>query len=238
MVKTSTNSDIIYCMALNNKNIFNEISVFESNVESILDSPLDREKIKNTLFQYFEIANFLVSKDDTPENVSNFLVTGQDLIDIELPHDYEPLKKVYKLYSYIKNQCAESIEKSLISQDYDAVTDTLTFALQADVRNICLTDCVVEKFKNNKLYKELISLYKLMFIYDLNPIHFEEIGDLYYITEKYQDALDAYLNCAESSDEYADIYRKLAKVFEKINDNDSRLACLEHAKTIEGGNEL
>ncbi len=103
-------------------------------------------------------------------------------------------------------------------------------------QNIKLIDSVEKDFIDTKLYTELIELYRLEFFYTMNPICFEKIGDILYKQKKYEEALDSYLSCAEISENYSPIFKKLGKVFGKINDNDSRLACIEQAKLIEREN--
>jgi tetratricopeptide (TPR) repeat protein len=224
-------------MELSRENIFEKINTFGKDVQEILEVDIPTtERIEEVLFEYFEIANFLVSRDDTEEDVIHFLTIGEDLIDNQIPEKYSPLKKLYDLYSHVKNMCESEIKQALDKKNYDKVLDTITFGLKCDIRNICFVNYIAENFKEVNLHNELITLYKLAFIYSLDPKYFEKIGDTQFEIEEYNDALESYLTCAESSDEYPEIYIKLSKVFEKLNDNDSRLACLEHAKTIEGQN--
>lgn len=226
-------------MELNNENIFKAINNLDSKISAIMNIEfnLETDKVNDILLNYFEISDFLVTKSDTPENVISFIILGDDLIDIKLPQEYEPLKKIHDLYDYIKIYIEKNIQFALEENDYNKIYKLLSFAMKTNVKNIVLAEYIADKFEQCGLNKELIDLYKLMFIYNLNPKYFEKIGDIYYKMEEYQDALDSYLNCAEVSEEYAEIYRKLANVFETINDNDSRLACLSHAEIIEGKHE-
>ena len=157
------------------------------------------------------------------------------MAEVSLPQEYEPLKKIYQLHSYIKQYCENKIKNS---NNNEEMLDYLSFALEVNPNNVSLFNYVIEQYEEAELNKELINVYKLMFFYLLNPVYFEKMGDIYYKMEEWNSALDAYLTCAESSDEYAEIYKKLANVFEKINDNESRLACLAHAETIEDSNGL
>lgn len=222
-------------MELDKEHIFENIQNLVVEVDEILSSSeFDKTRIKNAIFNYQKIASFLITLE-LSEDVRNFLIVGQDMAEAELPKEYEPLKKIYVLHSFVKQYCENKIKT--VSDSVEKY-EYLSFALEINPSNVSLFDYVIEEYETSELYKELINVYKLMFFYLLNPIYFEKIGDLYCKMEEWNNALDAYLTCAESSEEYAEIYKKLADVFEKINDNDSRLACLEHARTIEGANGL
>ncbi|MCM1266145.1 MAG: tetratricopeptide repeat protein [Candidatus Gastranaerophilales bacterium] len=224
-------------MVINKNNVLVKIAELNSCIQTVIDSDFNIEYIEKIISDYLIISKFLVSQNDSPENVLSFLIAGEELIEIDLPSEYEPLKHIYKLYSYIKQYTEDNIKSAIQNNNFDKIFELLSIALKCDIKNIILVNYIVEAFEKNELYKELIDLYKLMFVYDLNPLYFEKIGDIYYKQEEYQEALDSYLNCAELSDDYAEIYRKLANVFEKINDNESKLACIKQADTIEGKNE-
>lgn len=108
--------------------------------------------------------------------------------------------------------------------------------IKQDIKNISMVEEVAPVFIENKLYKELIELYRTEFFYSMNPLCFEKIGDVFFTEEKYEEALDSYMSCAECSENYSQIFEKLADVFGKLNDNDSRIACLEQIKIIKGNN--
>lgn len=222
-------------MELCKDNIFDYIQNLSFEIDEIISSSeFDRVRIKNVLYSYQKITSYLITIE-LFEDVRNFIIAGQDMAEAQLPKEYESLKKIYELHSFVKQYCENKIKTS---SDCFEKYDYLGFALEINPNNVYLFNYVIEEYEKLELHKELISVYKLMFFYLLNPIYFEKIGDLYYKMEEWNNALDAYLTCAESSEEYAEIYKKLADVFEKINDNDSRLACLEHARTIEGANGL
>lgn len=111
--------------------------------------------------------------------------------------------------------------------------EALCRAVEESPKNVKLVVKLASRFKKAGLYEELIKLYKLAFIHNVEPKYFEKIGDLYVKTENYEEAINYYLNYCESAKPTPKIYRKLATVFEKNNDTESKHACLEFAKKLE-----
>lgn len=135
-----------------------------------------------------------------------------------------PMKKFVST-SVIETELLTAIE----NKDYKKASEVLSLAFLENSQNIDLIKYIEKEFIDSELYNEVIELYKLEFIYTSNPICFEKIGDIYVLTNELEQALDAYLNCAEISEDNHDIYIKLADVFGKLNDNESRIACLKQA---------
>lgn len=105
--------------------------------------------------------------------------------------------------------------------------------IEESPKNVKLVDKLATRFKKAGLYEELIKLYKLGFIYNVEPKYFEKIGDLYTKIGNYEEAINYYLNYCESTKPKAKIYYKLAEIFEKNNDLESRQSCLDFAKKLE-----
>lgn len=115
--------------------------------------------------------------------------------------------------------------------------EELCKAIEETPKNVKLVDKFATRFKKAGLYEELIKLYKLGFIYNLEPKYFEKIGDLYRKLENYEEALNYYLNYCEITNPTPKIYYKLAEVFEKNNDIESKQSCIDFAKKLESENE-
>lgn len=111
--------------------------------------------------------------------------------------------------------------------------EELCRAIEDHPKNVKLVDKFATRFKKARLYEELIKLYKMAFVYNVEPKYFEKIGDLYTKIENYEEAINYYLNYCESTKPTPKIYYKLADVFEKNNDSESKHACLDFAKKLE-----
>lgn len=217
------------------QDVYNNIVVWAQKADDVIkknDIP-DFSILSEVVSEFLQLSFRIISQKDVPQNAADFLLSDNNNTEIELPKEYSPLKKISEFRSFVRSVCENKIKTALAEQNFDKAVDYLIAALKSDIKNIVLFNYVSDFYLKNKLYKELIDLYKLMFIYSLDSVYFEKMGDIYLLQNDYDSALDAYLNCAESSDETVRIYQKLADVFGKINDNDSRLACLEHIKIIE-----
>ena len=226
-------------MTINEQNVFLQLEKFNSKIDEIINRApdnFDYSECEDVVRLYLHISSVIVTMENVPENVLLFLSSDDNLNDIDIPEKYAAIKRIDDFNSFIELFYEDKIKKSLKYNDISKLTEYLVQAVKICIKNIELFKYVTDFYKENKMYKELIEIYKLMFIYSLNSVYFEKIGDMHYLLEDYNSALDSYLTCAESSDESVEIYKKLADVFEKINDNDSRLACLEHIKTIEEAN--
>lgn len=111
--------------------------------------------------------------------------------------------------------------------------DEICKEIELNPKNVSLVENLEERFKKAGLQEELIKLYKIAFIYNVEPKYFEKIGDLYNEVENYEEAINYYLNYCESSKVTPEIYYKLADTFKKNNDLESHHACIEYAKKLE-----
>lgn len=225
-------------MKLSVKNIFAQINNYYSEVENFINSEeFNVTKCFELLDKYKSLSTFIISHKNIPENVAVFLISDENVEDIVLPLEYVGLKGILSLRNYIRNYYDKLIKTDLKKGAFEQIIENIVYAIRLDIKNVSMFEYIVEHYELNNLDKELIEVYKLLFIYSLNPKYFEKIGDVYFKMKDYNSAIDSYLSCAESSDENVEIYKKLAVVFEKINDNDSRLACLNHIKVIEDLND-
>ena len=128
----------------------------------------------------------------------------------------------------------KDIKTAIKKKNYQKAMKDIINAVREDMKNVVLVELLEKDFIENNLLNDLIEMYKMMFYYTIKPTYFEKIGDILYRQEEYSEALDNYLNCAEGIGGYSQIYKKLADVFEKLNDNESSLACLKQAELIEG----
>lgn len=215
------------------------LAEFDSKAKNFIKNPdLYSKEVDEVLSLYNSLLMDLLEKKKLPEAVYKFSVNHLENEEIVLPVGYEPLKTVFELYSVIRESASLLIKNSVKSKDYKSAFNLLIRAVRLNIKNIDLFGMISELFIEQELFTELIELYKIEFVYTSNPLCLERVGDVYVKLEDYESALDYYLNCAEVSVDYAQIYIKLADVFGRINDNDSRLACLEHAKKLEGSNGL
>ena len=104
--------------------------------------------------------------------------------------------------------------------------------LKKDYKNIVLIDGLKEEFIEEGLIQELIDLYNMEFYYTENPKVLEKIGDIYFNQKDYEAALNSYFDCAEISEDYPEIYGKLAQTFGVLNDEKSKAACLEQMELL------
>ena len=116
---------------------------------------------------------------------------------------------------------------------YDEICKEIEFS----PKNVSLVENLEERFKKVGLEEELIKLYKIAFIYNVEPKYFKKIGDLYNEIGNYEEAINYYLNYCESTKVSSEIYYKLADIFKKNNDLESHRACIEYEKKLELENE-
>lgn len=226
-------------MKLSVNNIFDNINDFSKEVKIFINSEnFDVVKCFELLDKYKDLSTFIVSQKNILEEVATFLISDENVEEIVLPKEYLNLKSVLKLYDYIRKYYDDLIKNDVKNEKLEEAIEHLVCAIRFNIKNVFMIEYLVNYYQDNDLNKELVDIYKLIFIYTLNPKYFEKIGDIYLKLEDYNSALDSYLSCAESSEETVEIYKKLAVVFEKINDNDSRLACLNHIKTLEASNDV
>lgn len=128
----------------------------------------------------------------------------------------------------------KDIKTAIKKKNFKKAMKDIILAVKEDIKNVVLIENLAGEFLEQGLVNDLIEMYKLMFYYTVNPLYFEKIGDILYEKEEYSDAIENYLNCAEGMGRYSPIYRKLANVFDKINDNESKLECLRQVEIIEG----
>ena len=128
----------------------------------------------------------------------------------------------------------KDIKTAIKKKDFSKAMNNIILAVKEDMKNVVYIENLADEFIENGLSNDLIEMYKLMFYYTVNTIYFEKIVDVLYKNEEYSEAVENYLNCAEGIGGYSQIYKKLANVFEKLNDNESKLACLKQVEIIEG----
>lgn len=226
-------------MKLSVNNMFDNINDFSKEVKIFINSEnFDVVKGFELLDKYKNLSTFIVSQKNILEEVATFLISDENVEEIVLPKEYLNLKSVLKLHDYIRKYYDDLIKNDVKNEKLEESIEHLVYAIRFNIKNVFMFEYLVNYYQDNDLNKELVDIYKLIFIYTLNPKYFEKIGDIYLKLEDYNSALDSYLSCAESSEETVEIYKKLAVVFEKINDNDSRLACLNHIKTLEASNDV
>ena len=218
------------------KNISGDLKIWTNKIKDIIKQNCIPENCEDLISEYFQLSLNLLSDKNTPPEVIKFLLSDNNRNIDDLPDEYTPLQEINTFYEFIKRQYELKIKETLFNDDFPAAALYLSDAVRIDIKNVELFNLIADSFIKNNLHKDLIELYRTMFIYTTNPEYFERMGDVYVLQEDYNAALDAYLDCAESSDETVELYEKLADVFGKINDNDSRLACLEHIKVIEAEN--
>ena len=114
--------------------------------------------------------------------------------------------------------------------------ESLCNAIEINPKNVKLVEELAPRFIKAALQEELIKLYKIAYIYNIEPEFFEKIGDLYREIENYEEAINYYLNYCESTEPTPNIYYKLAELFERNNDSESAKASLEFAKKLESEN--
>ncbi len=114
--------------------------------------------------------------------------------------------------------------------------ESLCKAIELSPKNVKLVEELAPRFIKAGLQEELIKLYKIAYIYNIEPEYFEKIGDLYNDIENYEEAINYYLNYCESTEPASRIYYKLAEIFEKNNDSESAQTSLEFAKKLEAEN--
>ena len=218
------------------KKVLDNLKNWSYKVKNILIQDNIPENPEGIISEYVLLSLKMLSDADTPEEVIKFLLAEDNRNIDNLPDEYAMLKEINLFYEFIQKQYKTKIESLLSEHDFSTAVLSLSDAVKIDVRNVELFNLISDVYIKNNLHKDLIELYKTMFIYTTNPAYFEKIGDTYMLQEDYNAAVDAYLNCAESSDESVELYKKLADVFGKINDNESKSACLEHIKVIEAEN--
>ena len=160
-----------------------------------------------------------------------------------LHHGWEPIAAFNK--NVLKSGCGKLYagpfrpEHALFNYGYEArkMGEVYLILVHSQTVELDRRRLIDERFelnvKENKLYKELIELYRTAFIYTTDPVNLEKIGDIQAILKNYNEAIDSYLSFAEINGPTTNIYDKLANLFEKINDESSKLACIEQKKMLE-----
>lgn len=193
------------------KNLFSfmsEVDLFIKNKSKILDNP-DLDKI---------FADY------------NELIAVADPIEKQIESAF------CKFQKYITKTALAKIDTAIKKHNLSNLINYISIAIRTDLKNIKLLEKLSSAFKENFLYSELSEIYKMLFIYTSNINYLEKIGDFDYKNGKYESALDNYLGFAEISDPNPRIYKKMAKVFGKLGDNDSKSACLKQVKILEDEN--
>ncbi len=222
-------------MGISKSKLNSYLNDFETGVTELSSKEVDfgnTDEIDLIISLYDEISSFLIDTKGIPDVVRKYIISKKDE---KLPDEYSALYSVNRLYEVIKQSAKKQINFFMSEKNYPKAIEIFSKVLRFDVRNIELTEYIEPVFKDNGLTKELVDLYKLEFVYTLDPLCFEKAGDIYYEANDFNSAIDSYLNCAEISENYLQIYEKLADVFGKINDETSKNACLEQIKRIKDG---
>lgn len=153
--------------------------------------------------------------------------------------DFQELQRldtIQNFKKYVAQTAKKNIESALKKRKLSDLIRYTTAAVRVDSGNLKLLEKLSSKYKEFHLYNELNELYKINFIYTSDTKYLEKMGDIDCIRKDYEAALDNYLGYAETSDPTPRIYKKLAKVFEKLGDKESEKACLDQVKMLESGN--
>ncbi|GEM_PF-6441867 len=219
------------------KTFFKTLDDYAKQVDDFTGAKDFNETILNDLLNEFDaISAFLITSSKVPEKVKDFISAETFDENFELPEEYSKLKSVFKLRKHVTGICNKNIAKYLKDKDYAEVLKYMSIAVKVDIKNVVILEQLADVYKQEELQTNLIDLYRVMFVYTMNPEYFEKIGDVFFEQEKYSEAIDSYLSCAETADDNVRIFEKLAEAFGRVNDNDSRLACLEQIKRIGGDN--
>jgi len=225
-------------MELTKHNVQIYLEHYSSKIDKFVkDKVFDYNSLQSLLKEFDKISAFLMSDNDTPDIVKNFLSDEYLNPEIKLPAKYKNLNCIFKLRNYVKSYSEEHIKALFKKKEYKKAIEILALAVQTDIRNVVMVENILDLYRQHNMYQRIVELYQMMFVYTMDPLYFEKIGDTYFSAEKYQEAIDSYLNCAEYTDDNVGIYEKLADVFGKINDNESRIACLNHIKVLRGAND-
>lgn len=214
-------------MLKNIENLSLNIENFSKSLEQSF-SQLEIEKLYSELDEFF--ISF-VSDKYIPENVRNCVVNEN--LESTLLQEYPIFSQITNLKIQIRLCLEKQILQELKNNNFEKVAECLLFAMKLDIKYVVLFGCIENDYKENKLYKELIELYRTAFIYTTDPVNLEKIGDIQAILKNYNEAIDSYLSFAEINGPTTNIYDKLANLFEKINDESSKLACIEQKKMLE-----
>ena len=221
-------------MSLSKSKLNNCLKEFQTDAESITNVDFENtEKINIIISKYNEMSAFISDLKGIPEEVRKFVISGEK--PDRFPEEYSALLSIETLRENIKASAAGQIQKAVLDKNFGKAVDIFGKAIRFDIKNIELVEYLEDIFKNQDLTEELIDLYKVEFIYTLNPLCFEKTGDIYYGKGDCESATDAYLSCAEINGDYLPVYEKLAVIFEKNGDDTSRQACLQQIQRIKDG---
>lgn len=222
-------------MSISKSKLHDYLDDFKKRVDALSSDGVDfnnTDGIDLIISLYDEISSFLIDAKGIPDVVRRYIISKEEE---KLPDEYSALFALNRLYEAIRLSAKKQIDSYVSEKNYSEAIEIFSKALRFDVRNIELIEYIEPVFKNYGLNNELIDLYKVEFVYTLNPLCFEKAGDIYYEANDFNSAIDSYLNCAEISENYLSIYEKLAEVFGKTNDETSKNACLEQIKRIKDG---
>lgn len=221
-------------MKITKSNLCEYISDFEKSVSDLSEKSFSLSEWKDIckLFsQYDELTSFLVSSDETPANIKEYLINGSKT---EFPEEYSYLELYEKFKKKSADNLIDLINKNLKEQDIKSVLNYITYLVQTDINRVEIFEKTADYFIENELTQELIEVYKILFFYSSNPLYFEKIGDVYSSAGDYEKAVSSYIDCAEVSDNNVGVYKKLAEIFKKTGDEVSYNACMEQMKIVEG----
>lgn len=214
-----------------------KIKKITDNIRSLsksIENNFDKDEIERIYSDYDDICLDIIADESIPKDISDYIL--KDLTNIQLPQKYLILSEMYEFKERITKILRNKISDAVKTGSFSEIADYLMFALRVDIKNVELYDYVADLYKENELYKELIEVYRTAFIFTTNPDYFTKIGDVQILMKNYDSAIDSYLSYAEIKGPTAEIYKKLAELFDKINDNESKLACIEQMKSLEVSN--
>lgn len=194
----------------------------------------DKSKIEKL---YSNLDNFLIGvvSDKTLSDKLIDCVIKKDFNN-ELLGKYPIFSEINEFKEFVKNKFKELLLKKLKKDDFNSIAENLLFAIKSDIGNIVLFDYISDLYKEKGLNKELIELYRTAFIVTTDAEYFIKIGDIQDVLGNFEGAINSYLTFAEINGPTKEIYKKLANMFEKVNDEESRLACIEQMNNLEVGN--
>lgn len=184
--------------------------------------------------KYDELELFLIKNSKTPSVVVDYLC-GEN--EVSLPEEYKILSKYADFRVSLRGKMTADITSKKRKSKFADVCEDILSASDFDSYYTGLVSLYEKEFLKVKMNDDLIKAFRLSFISTSDVKWLEKIGDVQYMSKDYSSALDSYFSYAENSNLTSGIYKKLAKVFDKLGDEVSKNACLEQAKILEDSNE-
>ena len=154
-----------------------------------------------------------------------------------MTEEYKILSEYADFRIALRDKMSADITSKKRNAKFADVCEDILSASDFDSYYTGLVSLYEKEFMKVKMYDDLIKAFRLSFISTSDVKWLEKIGDVQYMSKDYSSALDSYFSYAENSNLTSGIYKKLAKVFDKLDDEVSKNACLEQAKILEDSNE-